>query len=587
MTNKRNLKNYLFLLPCICLVVLAGAGLLRNQPELIATTDAAWADAASDKSDEEQGKTTAATAVSADEADGLKKLSVNTKGGFSDGVYTGSAQGFGGMITVRVRIEGGKIRSIDVISHTGETPAYYSRAKAVIAEILKKQSTDVDTVSGATYSSRGILNATAAALNKAGGRVTTAKTTAAKVPAQSDDSTAPSSKSDTGVPAGTPGDGVYTGSAECDKFGYTVSFKVRFRGGKAVALYRMKMSNNSDAANVSYMKKAWRGMVRKILKSQTDTADVVSGATYSSHAILAAFRNAYAKAVSGKASSSQTTAPAATPVRIQTASTSDPLPDGVPKDGTYRVSVTCSPDEEEDFEAYTLHADVTFSGGKCTAIQNLGSDAEGNRSYYQKAASGKGSEKGVVSQILAAQGVNGIYAVSGATCSSLAICELYRKALALAIGSGTDKGTALPAVQPTKQPIIQPTAQTTPTAAPVQPTSEAQNSPSPFPPLKNGSYEESTYVYPDEGEEFETYRISANVVFRDNVFAGFENLVISDTSNQFYINRALNGTKKKAGLLSQLVGTQAADADVVTGATCSSQALLELYKNALREAGGQ
>ena len=38
--------------------------------------------------------------------------------------------------------------------------AFFNRAKeGVTASILAKQSTDVDTVSGATYSSRGIMNA--------------------------------------------------------------------------------------------------------------------------------------------------------------------------------------------------------------------------------------------------------------------------------------------------------------------------------------------------------------------------------------------------------------------------------------------
>ncbi len=44
---------------------------------------------------------------------------------------------------------------------------YFSRAKnTIISEILSAQSVDVDTVSGATYSSNGILEAVADALNQ-------------------------------------------------------------------------------------------------------------------------------------------------------------------------------------------------------------------------------------------------------------------------------------------------------------------------------------------------------------------------------------------------------------------------------------
>ena len=51
--------------------------------------------------------------------------------------------------------------------HQGEDSAYLSQAESVIDSILSAQSTDVDTVSGATFSSTGILNAVDDALGKA------------------------------------------------------------------------------------------------------------------------------------------------------------------------------------------------------------------------------------------------------------------------------------------------------------------------------------------------------------------------------------------------------------------------------------
>ena len=48
-----------------------------------------------------------------------------------------------------------------------EDTAYLDAASAVIDSILEQQSTDVDTVSGATFSSNGILHAAEDALRKA------------------------------------------------------------------------------------------------------------------------------------------------------------------------------------------------------------------------------------------------------------------------------------------------------------------------------------------------------------------------------------------------------------------------------------
>jgi uncharacterized protein with FMN-binding domain len=54
-----------------------------------------------------------------------------------------------------------------VLSADGEDPAYYAQAESVLEEMLRQQSTEVDTVSGATYSSQGLIAATAQALEKA------------------------------------------------------------------------------------------------------------------------------------------------------------------------------------------------------------------------------------------------------------------------------------------------------------------------------------------------------------------------------------------------------------------------------------
>ena len=86
---------------------------------------------------------------------------------YKDGTYTGEADGFGGTIQVEVKIEKNKIAEINVVSAEKEDGAYLSMAKDIIPKLIDAQSADVDTVSGATFSSTGIKNASEQALEKA------------------------------------------------------------------------------------------------------------------------------------------------------------------------------------------------------------------------------------------------------------------------------------------------------------------------------------------------------------------------------------------------------------------------------------
>lgn len=86
---------------------------------------------------------------------------------YADGTYTGEAQGCGGTVAVELTVENGKITDLTITSAEKEDTAYLDAASAVIDSILEQQSTDVDTVSGATFSSNGILHAAEDALRKA------------------------------------------------------------------------------------------------------------------------------------------------------------------------------------------------------------------------------------------------------------------------------------------------------------------------------------------------------------------------------------------------------------------------------------
>lgn len=85
-----------------------------------------------------------------------------------DGTYTGHGTGFGGDVAVQVEITDGKIVSCEVVSAENETPEYLKAAKTLLPDVTETQSADVDTVSGATLSSNGILEAVRDCLTQAG-----------------------------------------------------------------------------------------------------------------------------------------------------------------------------------------------------------------------------------------------------------------------------------------------------------------------------------------------------------------------------------------------------------------------------------
>lgn len=80
-----------------------------------------------------------------------------------DGRYTGSADGYSSTITVEVTVQDGAVVSIEVVDEA-ESKRYFARAEAVLDEIVAAQSTDVDAVTGATYSSVGLMEAVRDAL---------------------------------------------------------------------------------------------------------------------------------------------------------------------------------------------------------------------------------------------------------------------------------------------------------------------------------------------------------------------------------------------------------------------------------------
>ena len=135
--------------------------MLSALEEAAKNQEAAIAQAKSDAKDKDN-----AAKENAEETD-TEEESDDSENVYKDGTYTGSAQGFGGAITVQVTLANDEITDIQETSAPGEDSAYLSQGEGVISSIISAQSTDVDTVSGATFSSTGIINAVVDALGKA------------------------------------------------------------------------------------------------------------------------------------------------------------------------------------------------------------------------------------------------------------------------------------------------------------------------------------------------------------------------------------------------------------------------------------
>ena len=136
---------------------------------------AAESKAASDTSDADSREKSDDSKEDADQADSKAEgteesgetSSDDSDNFYKNGIYEGSGTGYGGTITVQVTLEDDTITAVSVVSAPGEDSAYLSQGENVISSILSEQSTDVDTISGATFSSTGILEAVNDALSKA------------------------------------------------------------------------------------------------------------------------------------------------------------------------------------------------------------------------------------------------------------------------------------------------------------------------------------------------------------------------------------------------------------------------------------
>lgn len=517
------------------------------------------------------------------------------EGGYKDGTYQGSGTGFGGTITVQVTVSGGKITAVDILSASGETGSYFASAQGVVSKVLSSQSPNVDAVSGATYSSNGIIQAVQNALSQAG---------------NSDSATPAATPTPTPKPAKKPKkdtsvsykDGVYEGQAE--SFDGIVTVKVTIKNGK------IKKISNTNTDTPEFFNKAWKTIKSNVISRQsTSEIDTVSGATFSSNGILGALSQALSKADQSGTTDSKEEDITPTPTTVPD-ETVTPIPTEIPhptktpdnpsdeqpvvkllKDGTYTGSAM----------GYSgkVNITLTIKDGKITEVTNTNSDT---RSFFNKAW------RSIQPKILEKQSTEGIDTVSGATFSSMGILDASKIALEQAKNTevqpsvtpepteapdstekpeptNTPKPTSVP--EPTTAPeptaVPEPTETPAPTSAP-EPTDTPENSVTPEPtatpeptPVPAGAYTDGTYTGIGEGNDGPdsvqvTVTISGGQIVGATYFS-YDDEEYADTAWE--------------GILGQVMGKQSADSvDTVSGCTYSSQGFIQAFRNALNQAKG-
>lgn len=503
-----------------------------------------------------------------------KKGAIDVK----DGTYKGSANGYGGKVTVNVTVSKKTMTAIDVVSAPGETDSFFQRAKGVIDEMLTAQSTDVDVVSGATYSSNGIIGAVKNALFGTESNNATAAAANAGNAGGSAPSVSKVSES------GTWKDGTYTGSGK--GFGGTISVKVTVKDGKISAIDVTSASGET----ASYFSKA-KGIIPKMISGQTTNVDAASGATYSSNGIITAVRNALSKAETGKSSTKKKKKKNKKNKKKNSGSNSNNNNNNIAapaegyEDGTYTGSAACS---GEQFKEYSVTANVTIKNGKISAVE-ISSTAKGTN---LKQFMSRDEIKNLPSLIVSKNGTSGVDAVSGATYSSHAIFNAVNDALSKAKknSSSTEKKeeTTTEKKEETttekKEETTTEKKEETTTEKKEETTTEKKEETTENPDegknYKNGTYKVSVSCEPDEDEDFDPYTISMDITIKKDKITEISNI----TANTNSTNKAYTNDAKK-GMVSKIIANGNADGvNTVAGATCSSKAIKDACQKAFNAA---
>ena len=568
-----DVKGITAIIPAVCLAVLMVTVLTGYKTPQAKKYEASETEDISQIKEALAKESTAATAETTKKNTTKKgkKGTIDVK----DGTYKGSANGYGGKVTVNVTVSKKTMTAIDVVSAPGETDSFFQRAKGVIDEMLTAQSTDVDVVSGATYSSNGIIGAVKNALFGTESNNATAAAANAGNAGGSAPSVSKVSES------GTWKDGTYTGSGK--GFGGTISVKVTVEDGKISAIDVTSASGET----ASYFSKA-KGIIPKMISGQTTNVDAASGATYSSNGIITAVRNALSKAETGKSSTKKKKKKNKKNKKKNSGSDSNnniAAPAEGYEDGTYTGSADCS---GEQFKEYSVTANVTIKNGKISAVE-ISSTAKGTN---LKQFMSRDEIKNLPSLIVSKNGTSGVDAVSGATYSSHAIFNAVNDALSKAKknSSSTEKKeeTTTEKKEETttekKEETTTEKKEETTTEKKEETTTEKKEETTENPDegknYKNGTYKVSVSCEPDEDEDFDPYTISMDITIKKDKITEISNI----TANTNSTNKAYTNDAKK-GMVSKIVANGNADGvNTVAGATCSSKAIKDACQKAFNAA---
>lgn len=542
----------------------------------------------------------------------------------ADGVYKGSATGFSGPVTVAVTIMDKKITSIDILSSTDDE-AFFNRAKGVIDRIISSQSFDVDVVSGATYSSNGIIGAVKNALT---GEKDNGVTGKSKQESTSDSESDSSLAEIAAVQdASAYKDGTYYGTGK--GFAGTMKVKVDISGGK-IASISIVSTKDGD----SYVKSA-SSLLDTIVEKQSTNVDTVSGATFSSRGIIAAVRSALSQAAvsdnttgnntdkQGAAEASgngQTDENSSGSASEQGTEGTLPYVDGIyygtaeGYKGDIRVAVVIQDKtlkailvtEKQDDEPFITNAmdvlknmmkkqsaDVdTVSGAtysskgligavkaafeearKTTAGKNTGdSNSDSNNSNDNNSNIAGEEDKAVLLKLVQSQ----------ASLDGAQYTQLSWYLLQIRLG---DAQEVLESAESTKKDVSCAQEKLQAAINSLQKNDTSTNV------YEDGTYDVSTLCIPDDDMDFSAYNLSMKVtIANDRIVSITDVKGDGDSQNAPYIKKAADGTKNQPGLVSVLTSQANADSidfssiDTVSRATCTSKAIIDGCKSALEAA---
>ena len=498
------------------------------------------------------------------------------KGSFdvSDGTYYGTGTGFAGKIKVAVTVKDKQITAIEIVENEADDDAFFSRAKGVIDKIISGQTLEVDVVSGATYSSNGIISAVKNALTGAADSGTPASTSAGASGGSSSPAGGSSSVS-TVQDASAYADGTYYGTGT--GFSGALTVEVVISGGKISSIQIIDTSDGD-----SYIQSA-SGLISNIIATQSTNVDTVSGATYSSVGIIEAVRNALSQAaISSDGNSNSQNTNLSSNGSGQNGNNSNDNTTAEAGKFPYKEGVYYGTAEGylDDIKVAIVIQDKTL---KAVVIVEENDD----ETFFKRA-------RAVAENMVKKQTVD-VDVVSGATYSSKGIIGAVKEALKEAekatkvennnnnnSGSNNNNGNNNNGNNSNNNGN----------------TNNGNDNNGNTNGGDNENPDETKYVYadgeytvivpclPNEDGDFEAYSLTMKVtISKDKITDISEIKGDGSSDNDAYIKRAVQGTSKLPGVVTQILekGTLE-EIDTVSRATCSSNSILEGCNLALETA---